>query len=188
STPNAHLLLVTASGGGVEMVTGWLSHGDEGGDGGCGVGTQERVARGGEWCGGSSRSGEEEYFLVSAGILTGKVFQRRRLWPAMAGGCWKNMREKRSQIPDKGDISAYWLGISSAGDFLGTSPSYTLIRDLMLRLYHRLIACSIAGRSQTPKKVLEVVRFREKAGAMISGGQFVARLAEHFRLITEERL
>nr|GEZ60867.1 hypothetical protein [Tanacetum cinerariifolium] len=27
-----------------------------------------------------------------------------------------------------------------------------------------------------------------KHGAMISGGQFVARLAEHFRLLTEERL
>nr|GEX93154.1 hypothetical protein [Tanacetum cinerariifolium] len=56
STPNAPLLLVTA-GGGVEMVTGWLSHDgkgdtaaawqqgsgeDEGGGGGCVVGTQGR--------------------------------------------------------------------------------------------------------------------------------------------------
>ncbi|GKE12204.1 hypothetical protein Tco_1415755 [Tanacetum coccineum] len=57
------------------------------------------------------------------------------------------------QIPDKGDLSAYWIGISSAGDFLGTPPSYTLIRDPMLSLCHRLIASSIAGRSQAPKKV-----------------------------------
>nr|GFB51802.1 hypothetical protein [Tanacetum cinerariifolium] len=42
--------------------------------------------------------------------------------------------------------------ISSAWDFLGTSPSYTLIMDLMLRLCHRLIACSIAERSQAPEK------------------------------------
>nr|GEW72338.1 hypothetical protein [Tanacetum cinerariifolium] len=54
--------------------------------------------------------------------------------------------------PRQGDLSAYWVGISSAGDFLSTSPSYNLIRDSMLRLCHRLITCSIAGRSQAPKK------------------------------------
>ncbi|GKD45530.1 hypothetical protein Tco_1270175 [Tanacetum coccineum] len=40
---------------------------------------------------------------------------------------------------------------------LGTAPSYTFIRDYMLRLCHRLIACSIAGRSQAPKKGLTVI-------------------------------
>ncbi|GJX46503.1 hypothetical protein Tco_0271693 [Tanacetum coccineum] len=55
-------------------------------------------------------------------------------------------------------------------DFLGTAPSYTSIRDLILRLCHRRFA---AGR---------------KSGALILGGQFVARLAEHFGLLTEERL
>ncbi|GKC79090.1 hypothetical protein Tco_1129864 [Tanacetum coccineum] len=44
-------------------------------------------------------------------------------------------------------------GISSAGDFLGTTPSYTAIQDPILRLCHRLTACSIAGRSQAPKMV-----------------------------------
>ncbi|GJW81400.1 hypothetical protein Tco_0145375 [Tanacetum coccineum] len=82
------------------------------------------------------------------------------------------------QIPDKGDMRDYWISISSAGVFLGTTPSYTAIRDPILRLYHRLIACSIAGRSQA----------LEKSGALISGGQFVARLAKHFRLLTKERL
>ncbi|GJW11217.1 hypothetical protein Tco_1577044 [Tanacetum coccineum] len=105
------------------------------------------------------------------------------------------------------------LGISSVGDFLGTTPFYTSIRDLMLSLCHRLIACSIAGRSQTPEKVtvtdlfylrgmdvgsvnipyllaryLRVFSSRRKHGAMISGGQFVARLAENFRLLTKERI
>ncbi|GJV22018.1 hypothetical protein Tco_1371038 [Tanacetum coccineum] len=41
----------------------------------------------------------------------------------------------------------------SRRDFLGTTLSYTSIRDPILRLCHRLIACSIAGRSQAPKKV-----------------------------------
>ncbi|GKC28364.1 hypothetical protein Tco_1035658 [Tanacetum coccineum] len=62
------------------------------------------------------------------------------------------------RIPDKGDLSAYWIGISFTEDFLGTPPSYTLIRDHVLR-YLRLFA---SGRKQ---------------GAMISEGQFVAPLA-----------
>ncbi|GKE92252.1 hypothetical protein Tco_1573347 [Tanacetum coccineum] len=117
------------------------------------------------------------------------------------------------RIPGKGDLRDYWIGISFAGDFLGTSPSYTFIRDPMLRLCHRLIACSIVGRSQAPEKVTETELFylrgmdvgsvnvsyllarylrlfasRRKQGPMISGGQYVARLAEHFGLLTEERL
>ncbi|GJS13926.1 hypothetical protein Tco_0408398 [Tanacetum coccineum] len=107
--------------------------------------------------------------------------------------------ESARQIPDKGDLSAYWREISSAGDFLGTAPSYTYIRDSMLRLCHRLIACSIHGRSQAPEKVAVMDLFYprgmdvgsinipyllarysrlfilgRKQGNMISGGQFVA--------------
>ncbi|GKF18189.1 hypothetical protein Tco_0063107 [Tanacetum coccineum] len=48
----------------------------------------------------------------------------------------------------------------------------------MLRLCHRLIACSIAGRSQAPKKVLEVVHFREEVGEMIYGDLLVIDMAE----------
>ncbi|GKA33517.1 hypothetical protein Tco_0719946 [Tanacetum coccineum] len=79
--------------------------------------------------------------------------------------------------------------------------------------WRELIACSIAGRSQAPKKVtitdlfylrgmdvgsvnipyllaryLRLFASGRKQGAMISGGQFVALLAEHFGLLTEERL
>ncbi|GJW13279.1 hypothetical protein Tco_0017412 [Tanacetum coccineum] len=61
--------------------------------------------------------------------------------------------ESVRQMPDKGDLRDYWIGISSARDFLGTSLSYTAIKDSILRLCHRLIACSIVGRSQAPKKV-----------------------------------
>ncbi|GJZ70889.1 hypothetical protein Tco_0634740 [Tanacetum coccineum] len=92
------------------------------------------------------------------------------------------------QIPDKGDLSAYWIGISSARDFLGTTPSYTSIRDPILRLCHRVIACNIAGRSQAPEKVLEVVCFGEEARGDDIRGQFVSRLANNFGLITKERL
>ncbi|GJS35437.1 hypothetical protein Tco_0533819 [Tanacetum coccineum] len=83
----------------------------------------------------------------------------------------------------------------------------------MLRLCHRLLACSIARRSQAPENVIVTDLFYlsgmdvgsvnipyilarylrmfaswRKHGAMIYGGQFVARLAEHFGLLIEERI
>ncbi|GJV75279.1 hypothetical protein Tco_1506863 [Tanacetum coccineum] len=83
----------------------------------------------------------------------------------------------------------------------------------MLRLCHRLITCSIAGRSHAPEKVIMIDLFYlriidvgsvnipyllarylrrfasgRKSGAMISRGSFVAHLAKHFRLLTEQRL
>nr|GEW05290.1 hypothetical protein [Tanacetum cinerariifolium] len=61
--------------------------------------------------------------------------------------CEANPRQKGSEC---------LLGrISSARDFLGTTSSYTSIRDLMLRLCHKLIACSIAERSHVPEKELD---------------------------------
>ncbi|GJV58054.1 hypothetical protein Tco_1459059 [Tanacetum coccineum] len=50
------------------------------------------------------------------------------------------------------------LGLHTAEEIhtIGFAPSHTSIRDLILRLCHRLIACSIAGRSQSPEKVLEI--------------------------------
>ncbi|GJS70484.1 hypothetical protein Tco_0703325 [Tanacetum coccineum] len=117
------------------------------------------------------------------------------------------------QIPDKGDLRDYWIRISSVGDFLSTALSYTSIRDPILKPCHRLIACSIAGRSQAHEKVtvtdllylrgmdvgsvnvpyllakyLRLFAAGRKSGALITRGQFVARLAEHFGLLTEERL
>ncbi|GJX71660.1 hypothetical protein Tco_0308831 [Tanacetum coccineum] len=117
------------------------------------------------------------------------------------------------QIPDKGDLSTYWVGISSTRDFLGTTLYYTLIRDSMPRLCHRLITYNIAGRSQVPEKVTVIDLFYlrgmdvglvnipyllarylrmfasgRKRNAMIYGRQFVAHLTEHFGLLIEERL
>ncbi|GKB01690.1 hypothetical protein Tco_0829734, partial [Tanacetum coccineum] len=116
-------------------------------------------------------------------------------------------------IPRKGDLHDYWRGIYTDGDFLGPSPSYTLIRDSVLRLCHRMMAHSIAGRSQALEKVTVTDLFYlrgldvrsvnipyllarylrrfaagRKSGAHIFGGQFVARLAEHFGLLTAEIL
>ncbi|GJR05213.1 hypothetical protein Tco_0528197 [Tanacetum coccineum] len=102
------------------------------------------------------------------------------------GYSYVDLAESVRQIPDKGDLRDYWIGISSAGDFLGTTSSSTVITDLILRLCHRLIACSIAGRSQAPEKEEQGSYLGRKSRVLISGGQFVARLAEHFGLLSQE--
>ncbi|GKA11511.1 hypothetical protein Tco_0691057 [Tanacetum coccineum] len=121
--------------------------------------------------------------------------------------------ESERMIPVKEDLHDYWKDILTTGDFLGSPPSYTLIKDLILRLCHRMMAHSIAGRSQVIKKVTvtDLFYFRRmdvglvnvpyllarylrlfatgrKIGAHIFSGQFVARLAEHFGLLTAEIL
>ncbi|GJS96447.1 hypothetical protein Tco_0803415 [Tanacetum coccineum] len=119
-------------------------------------------------------------FILALGLHTDEEMQTVGF-----GAYWA---DNARQIPDKGGLRDYWIGISSAGDFLGTTPSYTAIHDLILRLCHRLISCSIAGRSQAPEKYLRLFATGRKSGAHISGGQFVARLVEHFGLLTVEIL
>ncbi|GJX13076.1 hypothetical protein Tco_0204834 [Tanacetum coccineum] len=74
--------------------------------------------------------------------------------------------------------------------FLGPPPSYTLIRDPVFRLCHQMMAHSIAGRSQAHEKAQYLRRFSagRKSRAHIFGGQFVARLAAHFGLLTTDIL
>ncbi|GJU70387.1 hypothetical protein Tco_1256646 [Tanacetum coccineum] len=62
-------------------------------------------------------------------------------------------------IPDKGDLRDYWMEISFDRDFLGLSPSYVFILDPVRRLCHRMIAYSISGKGQAPKKVIGVDLF-----------------------------
>ncbi|GKA63849.1 hypothetical protein Tco_0763455 [Tanacetum coccineum] len=97
--------------------------------------------------------------------------------------------------------------------FPKTSPFLHFDQRSGIRLFHRIMAHSIAGRSQAPEKVtvmdlfylrgmevgsvnvpyllaryLRLFAARRKSRAHISGGQFVARLAGHFGLLTEEIL
>ncbi|GJZ88995.1 hypothetical protein Tco_0660777 [Tanacetum coccineum] len=144
-------------------------------------------------------------FIVALGLHTGEEMES----PDFARYWSKSER----MIPGKGDLRDYWKDIFADGDFLGPPPSYTLIRDPVLRLCHRMMTHSIAGRSQAPEMVsvtdlfylrgldvrsvnipyllaryLRRIAAGRKSGALISGGQFVARLAEHFGLLTKEML
>ncbi|GKE88109.1 hypothetical protein Tco_1565584 [Tanacetum coccineum] len=110
-------------------------------------------------------------------------------------------------IPGKGDLHDDWRDISTDGDFLGPPPSYTLIKDPILRLCHRMMAHNIAGRSQETENVtvtdlfylrgldvrsvnipyllaryLRRFTIRRKSGAHISSGQFIIDMAEMVRL------
>ncbi|GKD12449.1 hypothetical protein Tco_1196856 [Tanacetum coccineum] len=139
-------------------------------------------------------------FILAMGLYTAEEMQTVGF-----GAYWA---DSARQIPDKGDLKDYWIDISSARDFLDTAPSYTMIQDPILWLCHRLI-----GRSQATKKVtvtdlfylrgmdvgsvnvpyllaryLRLFVAGRKTGAQIYGGKFVARLAEHFGLLTAEIL
>ncbi|GKA26695.1 hypothetical protein Tco_0712804 [Tanacetum coccineum] len=56
-------------------------------------------------------------------------------------------------IASKAALADYWTGIFFSGDFLGSAPSYTLIRVHLRMLCHRLIAFTISDRGQAHEKV-----------------------------------
>ncbi|GJW03261.1 hypothetical protein Tco_1562117 [Tanacetum coccineum] len=114
-------------------------------------------------------------------------------------------------IPDKGDLSDYWVEISSGMEFFRGAPSYIYIRDPVRRLCHRLISYSISGRGQAPKKgtathlfylhsmdrgaaivpyLLALYLFKHAEGrkndARLSRGHFIGRLAHHFGLVSDD--
>ncbi|GKG13669.1 hypothetical protein Tco_0350629, partial [Tanacetum coccineum] len=73
--------------------------------------------------GGARRRMSWRQFILALGLHTDEEMQI-----AGFGTYWA---DSTRQILDKGDLRDYWIGISSAGDFLGTTPSYTTIRDLI---------------------------------------------------------
>ncbi|GJZ42308.1 hypothetical protein Tco_0589194 [Tanacetum coccineum] len=95
--------------------------------------------------GGAKRRLSWREFILALGLHTGDEME--------SSGFTRYWSESERMIPRKGDLRDYWRDISTNGDFLGPPHSYTLIRDLVLRLCHRMMAHSIAGRSQAPKKV-----------------------------------
>ncbi|GKA09115.1 hypothetical protein Tco_0688446, partial [Tanacetum coccineum] len=127
------------------------------------------------------------------------------------GAYWTDSLRK---IATKVGLRDYWSMIPSDGDFLGAVPSYTSIGDPLRRLCHQLIAFDIFRRGRAPDKVTATDLFYmrsmdegmtvnvpyllahylfiyakgRKQGARMSGGHFVARLAKHFGLLTEEIL
>ncbi|GKC86294.1 hypothetical protein Tco_1142011 [Tanacetum coccineum] len=157
---------------------------------------------------------QRHQYLSTRMLMEHKDAQGQSMFTSRA---WRRLFDIRGLLretdPRQGGSKGLLDWDSSAGDFLGTAPSYTFIRDPMLRVSHRLIACSIVGRSQAPEKVtvtdlfylrgmdvgsvnvpyllawyLRLFASGRKQRAMIYGGQYVARWAKHFGLLTEEGL
>ncbi|GJU01446.1 hypothetical protein Tco_1111784 [Tanacetum coccineum] len=86
-------------------------------------------------------------------------------------------------IPDKGDLSDYWVKISSGRDFLRGAPSYTYIRDSIQRLFHSMDR----GAANVPYLLAQYL-FKHaegrESGAMLLGGHFIRHLAHHFGLVS----
>ncbi|GKF85682.1 hypothetical protein Tco_0253509, partial [Tanacetum coccineum] len=115
-------------------------------------------------------------FILALGLHTTEEMETVRF-----GAYWaKSVR----QIPDKGDLRDYWIGISLLEISLA-QPRLTL------RLGIRFLGWMDVGSVNIPYLLARYLRLfvaGRKGEALISEGQFVARLAKHFRLLMEERL
>ncbi|GKF05834.1 hypothetical protein Tco_0036502, partial [Tanacetum coccineum] len=117
-------------------------------------------------------------------ILVLRLHTDEEMQTAGFGAYWA--RSAR-QIPDKGDLRDYRIGISSAGDFLGTTPSYIGFGILFLGCAIGLEVDSVNGLYLL-SRYLRLFAAGRKSVAHISGGEFVARLVKHFGLLTTEIL
>ncbi|GJR86678.1 RNA-directed DNA polymerase, eukaryota [Tanacetum coccineum] len=105
-------------------------------------------------------------------------------WVELEAGFGAYWQGSERVIPDKGDLRDYWIEISSDKDFLGLAPSYVFIRDPVRRLFHKMIAYSIFGKGQAPKKACR----GEEKRSMLSRGHFIGCLAAHFGLVSDQGL
>nr|GEY94649.1 hypothetical protein [Tanacetum cinerariifolium] len=112
----------------------------------------------------------------------------RWIWCIMDRECKADPLKGGFKCLLKGDLSAYQRGILSEGHFLSIVSSYTVIRDLMLRLCHRGMDIGSVNIHYLLARYLRRFESGRKRRAMISGGEFVARLAKHYGLLTEQRL
>ncbi|GKB35221.1 retrotransposon protein, putative, ty1-copia subclass [Tanacetum coccineum] len=155
--------------------------------------------------GGARRSMTWRQFILALGLHTAEEMAEDGF-----GAYWLGSERV---IPSKGDLSDYWVEISSSRDFLRGAPLYTYIRDPVRRLCHRLISYNNSGRGQEPEKVTVIDLFYlrsmdrgvanvpyllaqylfrhidgRKSGARLSGGHFIRRLAHHFGMVSDDGL
>ncbi|GKD07578.1 hypothetical protein Tco_1187263 [Tanacetum coccineum] len=116
--------------------------------------------------------------ILALGLHTGEEIESSDF-----SGYWS---QSKRMIPGKGNLHDYWRDISTDGYFLGPPPSYTLIRDPMLRICHRMMAHSIVGRSQAPEKVTVTNLFNLR-GLDVRSVNIPYLLAQYLRRFTAGR-
>ncbi|GKE63142.1 hypothetical protein Tco_1513509, partial [Tanacetum coccineum] len=132
----------------------------------------------GQELGGARSSMTWRQFILALGLHTAKEMAEDGF-----GAYWLGSERV---IPDKGDLSDYWVEISSGSDFLRGAPSYTYIKYLVWRLCHRLISYNISGRRQAPEKVTATDLFYLRS--MDREAANVSCLAHHFGLVSDDGL
>ncbi|GKF16469.1 hypothetical protein Tco_0061387, partial [Tanacetum coccineum] len=80
----------------------------------------------GQELGGARRSMTWRQYILAMGLNTAEEMAEDRFRAYWLGS--------ERLIPDKGDLSDYWVEISSSRDFLRGAPLYTYIRDPVRRL------------------------------------------------------
>ncbi|GKA13342.1 hypothetical protein Tco_0692988 [Tanacetum coccineum] len=90
-------------------------------------------------------------------------------------------------IPDKGDLSDYWVEISSGMKFFRGAPSYTYIRDPVRRLCHSMDR-GVANISYSLAQYLFKHVKGRKSDARLSRGHFIGCIAHHFGLVNDDGL
>ncbi|GJY41837.1 hypothetical protein Tco_0429107 [Tanacetum coccineum] len=132
--------------------------------------------------GGARRRLSCRQFILALGLHTREEMES----PSFARGLFTQVNKARDLrvLHWKGDLHDYWKDISTDGDFLGPPPSYTLIRDPVLRLCHRMMAHSIAGRIQAPKKVTvtDLFYFRGLDVGLVNIPYLLARYLRRFTI------
>ncbi|GKA03267.1 hypothetical protein Tco_0676048 [Tanacetum coccineum] len=129
----------------------------------------------GQSLGGVRRRMKWREFILALGLHTAE-----EMHTAGFGLYWT---ESARRILNKGDLSAYWIRISIAGR--SQAPEKVAVTNLF---YLRGMDIGSVNVPYLLARYLRLFSSGRKQGAMISEGQFVARLAEHFGLLTEERL
>ncbi|GJU56694.1 hypothetical protein Tco_1234460 [Tanacetum coccineum] len=104
---------------------------------------------------------------------------------------WRRLFDTRGPLLEGARRGMSWrqfiaaLGLHTREEMESPGFAKYWSKNPVVRLYHRMMAHSIAGRSQAPEKVTMTDLFYLRG---LDVGSFVAQLAEHFGLLTEERL
>nr|GEW21379.1 hypothetical protein [Tanacetum cinerariifolium] len=128
---------------------------------------------------GARRSMTWRQFILDLGLHTAEEMAEDGF-----GAYWL---ESERVIPDKRDLSDYWVEISSGRDFLRGAPSYTYIIDPVRRPCHSIDR----GGANVPYLLAQYL-FRHvdgrKSDARLSEGHYIRRLAHHFSLVSDDGL
>ncbi|GJX75053.1 integrase, catalytic region, zinc finger, CCHC-type containing protein [Tanacetum coccineum] len=132
--------------------------------------------------GGARRRMSWREFILALGPHTNEEMQT-----AGFGAYWA---DSARQVPDNGDLRDYWIGISYLQPFLSIArrsqaPEKVTVTDLF---YLRVMDIDSVNVPYLLARYLRLFVAGRRAWAHITRRQFVARLAEHFRLLTTEIL